>query len=88
MKKLIFAIFCLFAFNSTTFALVEVDITRGNLDPLPIAVSPLYVEPGSIDIVKSLLTRKVNISQANYSGRGALDYANDYYKESSDKSIL
>ena len=52
MKKLIFAIFCLFAFNSTTFALVEVDITRGNLDPLPIAVSPLHVEPGSIDIVK------------------------------------
>jgi len=52
MKKLIFAIFCLFTFNSTAFALVEVDITRGNLDPLPIAVSPLHVEPGSIDIVK------------------------------------
>ena len=41
MKKLIFAIFCLFAFNSTTFALVEVDITRGNLNPLPVAVSSL-----------------------------------------------
>ena len=31
-------------------ALVEVDITRGNLDPLPIAVSPLYITPGSSDV--------------------------------------
>ena len=45
MKKLILVIFYLFAFNSSAVALVEVDITRGNLDPLPIAVSPLYVEP-------------------------------------------
>jgi len=52
MKKLILTIFYLLVFNSTAFALIEVDITRGNLDPLPIAVSPLYVEPGSIDIVK------------------------------------
>ena len=50
MRKLIFIIFYLFAFNNSTFALVEVDITRGNLDPLPIAVSPLHVESGSKDI--------------------------------------
>ena len=25
-------------------ALIKVDITRGNLDPLPIAVSPLHVD--------------------------------------------
>jgi len=50
MKKLILVIFYLFVFNSSAVALVEVDITRGNLDPLPIAVSPLYVEPGSKDI--------------------------------------
>tara|TARA_Y100000590_G_scaffold13293_1_gene16102 strand:- start:21702 stop:23006 length:1305 start_codon:yes stop_codon:yes gene_type:complete len=35
---------------SPAFSLIEIDITRGNLDPLPIAVSPLYVEPGSKDI--------------------------------------
>ena len=29
------------------FALIEVDITRGNLDPLPIAVSPLHVDVNS-----------------------------------------
>jgi len=50
MKKIILAIMFLLNFNSLAIALVEVDITRGNLDPLPIAVSPLYVEPGSKDI--------------------------------------
>ena len=50
MKKLILVIFYLFALNNPSIALVEIDITRGNLDPLPIAVSPLYIEPGSKDI--------------------------------------
>jgi len=50
MKKLILIIFYLIFLNGPTFALIEVDITRGNLDPLPIAVSPLYHEPGSQDI--------------------------------------
>ncbi len=26
------------------FALIEVDITRGNLNPLPVAVSPLSID--------------------------------------------
>jgi len=44
MKK-IFLIFIIY-FSSLNFlyALIEVDITRGNLDPLPIAVSPLHVD--------------------------------------------
>ncbi|MDC0231992.1 Tol-Pal system beta propeller repeat protein TolB [Pelagibacteraceae bacterium] len=50
MKKILLFIFYLFIFNNSAKALVEVDITRGNLDPLPIAVSPLYVESGSLDI--------------------------------------
>jgi TolB protein len=50
MKKLILAIIYLFLFNNASIAIVEVDITRGNLDPLPIAISPLYIEPGSKDI--------------------------------------
>ena len=29
-------------------ALIEVDITRGNLNPLPIAVSALYSDSGSV----------------------------------------
>jgi TolB protein len=50
MKKFILIIFYLFLLSNSANALVEVDITRGNLDPLPIAVSPLHVEPGSKDI--------------------------------------
>ena len=50
MKKLITIIFFLLFYQNSVFALVEIDITRGNLDPLPIAVSPLHVESGSIDI--------------------------------------
>ena len=50
MKKLLLFIICLFIFNSKVFAVVEIDITRGNLDPLPIAVSPLHIESGSKDI--------------------------------------
>ena len=50
MKKIILFIFCLCIYNNSAIALVEVDITRGNLDPLPIAVSPLHVESGSVDI--------------------------------------
>ncbi|MDA7829076.1 Tol-Pal system protein TolB, partial [bacterium] len=49
MKKL-FAIFLLnFFLINKSFALIEVDITRGNLDPLPIAVSPLHVDINSED---------------------------------------
>ena len=41
MKKIIFLL--LFTFLPIkAFALIEVDITRGNLNPLPIAVSPLF----------------------------------------------
>ena len=55
MKKII-TIFCFYflVLNiNKSFALIEVDITRGNLDPLPIAVSPLHVDSKSEDL-KSL----------------------------------
>ena len=50
MKKFLLAIFYLLIFNVPAISMVEIDITRGNLDPLPIAVSPLYITPGSSDI--------------------------------------
>ena len=40
---LLIFLFNLFLLNKS-YALIEVDITRGNLDPLPIAVSPLHVD--------------------------------------------
>ena len=50
MKKFILVIFYFFIFTNTATALIEVDITRGNLEPLPIAVSPLYLDPNSHEI--------------------------------------
>ena len=50
MKKTLLFIFCLFLFNNSAIAVIEVDITRGNLDPLPVAISPLHLESGSKDI--------------------------------------
>ena len=44
MKKLILLLSLFFGLVSKSHALIEVDITRGNLDPLPIAVSPLHVD--------------------------------------------
>ena len=44
MKKIIY-IFLINIFSiNNLLALIEVDITRGNLDPLPIAISPLHVD--------------------------------------------
>ena len=43
--KLFITIFLLFILKiNNSYSFIEVDITRGNLDPLPIAVSPLYLE--------------------------------------------
>ena len=42
MKKIIILLFVYLTTISHSNALIKVDITRGNLDPLPIAVSPLY----------------------------------------------
>ena len=37
------------------FALIEVDITRGNLSPLPIAVSPLSIDDKSKESFNKIL---------------------------------
>ncbi len=44
MKKTFLAFIVYFFTINSVYALIEVDITRGNLDPLPIAVSPLHVD--------------------------------------------
>ena len=41
-------------------ALIEVDITRGNLDPLPLAVSPLSIDDKSKKEFQKIL-KKENI---------------------------
>ena len=57
MKKTKFYLFVLLLIllPKTSFGLIEVDITRGNLNPLPIAVSPLFVESKSVKDFQNLL---------------------------------
>ena len=42
IKKITLFIFILLPLNA--YGLIKVDITRGNLDPLPLAVSPLSID--------------------------------------------
>ncbi len=56
-KLYIFALLFLIV-PKTSFGLIEVDITRGNLNPLPIAVSPLFVESKSVKEFQNLLKKK------------------------------
>ena len=64
MKKTKFYLFVLLLIllPKTSFGLIEVDITRGNLNPLPIAVSPLFVESNSVKEFQNLL-KKENIGE-------------------------
>ena len=49
----------LFVFSPLkTFALIEVDITRGNLNPLPVAVSPLSIDDNSRQNFEKILKKK------------------------------
>ena len=48
----------LFLLPSKSFALIEVDITRGNLSPLPIAVSPLAIDEKSKENFNRILTKE------------------------------
>ena len=41
-----------------SFSLIEVDITRGNLNPLPVAVSPLSIDEKSKKSFENLLKKK------------------------------
>ena len=57
-SKLYIFIILLFLIPKSSLGLIEVDITRGNLNPLPIAVSPLFVESKSVKDFQNLLKKK------------------------------
>ena len=48
MKKNFLVLFLILLVPIKAFALIEVDITRGNLNPLPLAVSPLSIDENSL----------------------------------------
>ena len=53
--KILKILIIILLFYSKANALIEVDITRGNLNPLPIAVSPLYSDNESTSKFKEIL---------------------------------
>ena len=56
--KILLIVFFLIIFKTTnSYSLIEIDITRGNLDPLPIAVSPLSQDKKS----KSGFKKELNL---------------------------
>ena len=58
MKKSFFILLIYILSFQNAYSLIKVDITRGNLDPLPIAVSPLHVDVKSENI-KSLNIKSI-----------------------------
>jgi len=73
MRVLILIIIFIFKTNIAN-SLIQVDITRGNLDPLPIAVSPLHVELTSENIkdkkVRDLGEKISAIIEKNFQSTG------------------
>ena len=57
MNRILY-IFFLIIIPVKALALIEVDITRGNLNPLPIAVSPLSIDKVSKETFEKLLKKK------------------------------
>ena len=60
MKNIIrFLFLAIFLFPSNSYSLIEVDITRGNINPLPVAVSPLF----SDKVSETELKKKLNLDK-------------------------
>ena len=59
MKKNFIILFLIILIPINAFALIEVDITRGNLNPLPLAVSPLSIDDNLKKVLKKFLKKKI-----------------------------
>ena len=74
MRKIVIIILLKLFYISNAYGLIEVDITRGNLDPLPIAVSPLHVDIKSEKFeglkVKSLGSDISSVIEKNFKSTG------------------
>ena len=58
INKFLILLLMVFIYPIKSFGLIEVDITRGNLNPLPVAVSPLSIEEKSRKSFEDLLKKK------------------------------
>ncbi len=83
IKKIKLSIILLIIATVQSNALIEVDITRGNLDPLPIAVSPLsYDKDTNSKLIKELKIDKVghkisNVVENNLKNSGLFNPLNN-----------
>ena len=72
--RIVYIFIFTFLFLNKSNALIEIDITRGNLDPLPIAVSPLHVDIKSEEVkdikVKDLGDKISGIIEKNFKNTG------------------
>ena len=68
-KLLLLFIFCLILKPSISYSLVEIDITRGNLDPLPISVSPFFAD----EISKEKIKKNLDIDNLGLESSKVLD---------------
>ena len=80
MKVLIYIFIILLSKFTFAHSLIEVDITRGNLDPLPVAVSPLHVDSQSDNYqdvkVKDLGERISTVIEKNFKSTGLFNPLN------------
>ena len=53
IRKIFIKLFFILLLISESSAIIEVDITRGNLNPLPVAVSPLFSDENTDQNLKS-----------------------------------
>ena len=58
IKFFLYQFVIIFILSSKSYALIEVDITRGNLNPLPIAVSPMSIDEKSRKGFEGVLKKK------------------------------
>ena len=61
MKNFLISFLLILIFPIKSFGLIEVDITRGNLNPLPLAVSPLSIDEKSRKSFGTLLKKKKSL---------------------------
>ena len=72
MIVLRYLLIIIFLFQYKAFALIEVDITRGNLSPLPIAVSPIcvctaYAKSIGVASLGNFITDPLGVKQKTFS---------------------
>jgi len=75
-KKILILLFILIPINAN--ALIEVDITRGNLNPLPLAVSPLSIDEESRKGFEKILKKdSIHFDKLGMIESDQISYGND-----------